>query len=265
MTTVLANGLSHHVQRMPASTGNASITVVCIHGILTDSLASYYFTLAKPLADAGADVFMYDLRGHGRSERPPTGYGLDEFVADLSALLDEVGISGPVYLVGNSFGGTVAFSFAARYPDRVAGIAMIESEPATAAWAEKMTANLGRAAKQLGRWDSLVWIRTHYGAHTVRLARAALKLLNASSIERDIPASPTLSPEQVRSITCPVLAIYGSKSDLAEQAPLLRDEMSNCTTLVIPGQEHSVLIEVPDTVRDTVLTWLGGREPAGVR
>ena len=265
MAMITANGVGQHVQQMRSTTGETSATVVCIHGILTDSLASYYFTLAKPLTDAGADVVMYDLRGHGRSERPATGYGLDEFVADLSTLLDEIDVTGPVYLIGNSFGGTVAFSFAVRYPERVAGIAIVESEPATAAWAAKMTANLGRAAKQLGRWDALVWIRAHYGAHTVRLARSAEKLLNASTIEQDIPASPTVSPEQVRAINCPVLAIYGAKSDLAEQAPMMRDWLPNCTTLVVPDQEHSVLIEVPDTVRDTVLSWLGEREPAGAR
>lgn len=119
-----------HVQRLAPPDGRpATATAVLLHGLLTDSLASYYFTVANGLAAAGLDVVMYDLRGHGRSERPATGYHLDAFVTDLEALLAGLGITGPVHLVGNSFGGTVAFGFADRHPERVAGLTVIESEP----------------------------------------------------------------------------------------------------------------------------------------
>ncbi len=61
-----------HVQRLTpdsAADGDAPV-VVCVHGLLTDSLASYYFTLGPAFAAAGIDVIMYDLRGHGRSDAP---------------------------------------------------------------------------------------------------------------------------------------------------------------------------------------------------
>jgi pimeloyl-ACP methyl ester carboxylesterase len=259
MARVLANGLDLHVQEMAPGTGHPGATVVCVHGILTDSLASYYFTLAKPLADAGARVLMYDQRGHGRSERPPSGYRLDDFVADLAALLDLIGPADPVYLLGNSFGGTVAFGYAARYPSRVAGVAVVESEPATAEWAAKMAVNLARAATDLRRPEAMAWIAARYGLHTARLGRAASRLLQATTVERDIPASEVLTPAEISAIGCPVLAIYGEKSDLAEQAPAMRASLPDCTTVVVPGQEHSVLIGVPGTVRDLVLRWLAER------
>jgi len=264
MARLTANGIGMNVQQMRSTVDGPLATVVFIHGILTDSLASWYFTLAKPFADAGVEVIMYDLRGHGRSERPSAGYTVDDFVDDLSALLDELDISTPVYLVGNSFGGTVAFSYADRNPERVAGIAMIESEPATEPWAAKMTANLARAARQLVRREALLWITARYGLHTTRLAKSAAKLLQATSLEHDIPASRTLSTERLRSISCPVLAIYGTESDLAEQAPVMRSLLARCSTVVIPGQEHSVLIEVPDIAREQILSWLREQERARV-
>ncbi|WP_020575502.1 alpha/beta fold hydrolase [Actinopolymorpha alba] len=262
---ILANGISQHVQTMapPGRTfGEAPATLVCLHGIGTDSLASFYFTLAKPFADAGLDVVMYDLRGHGRSDRPPAGYRLDNFVADLSGLLDALGIEGPVHLIGNSFGGTVAFTFAARYPDRVAGLVVIESEPPGETWPVKMAGNLLRATAQLGSDEANTWIAERHGAHTARLARSAAKMLHSTTVAWEVPTSRLLSPRQVASLTCPVLALYGERSDLAAQAPWLESVLPGCSTVVIPDQAHSVLVEVPDTVLDVVLPWIGDRTPA---
>jgi pimeloyl-ACP methyl ester carboxylesterase len=119
-----------------------------------------------------------------------------------------------------------------------------------------MAANLARAATQLVRPEALAWITVRHGRHTTRLARAAARLLQATTIERDIPASPVLSVDDIRAIRCPVLAIYGGRSDLAEQAALMEATLPRCTTVVLPGQEHSVLIEVTTTVRDLILQWL---------
>src|ERR1700744_6523975 len=150
MPTIVANGIRQNYELALPSNGDPNApTIVCVHGMLIDSLASYYFTMAKPLRDAGMRVLMYDQRAHGNSDRPETGYTVEILVDDLTALLDAVEINGPVYLIGNSFAGTIAYGFAERHPERVAGILAIESEPATAQWAEKMTANLHRAASQL--------------------------------------------------------------------------------------------------------------------
>ena len=85
-------------------------------------------------------------------------------------------------LVGNSFGGTVAFGFALRHPARAAGVAVLESEPATAAWATKMAANLAKAKTELARTDALAWITVRYGRHTSRLAKAASRMLHSTTL-----------------------------------------------------------------------------------
>ena len=48
-----------------------------------------------PLANAFADRFdvvTYDARGHGRSDKPPDGYAVDDRIADLRGLIDGLGI-----------------------------------------------------------------------------------------------------------------------------------------------------------------------------
>ncbi|MBL8869533.1 MAG: alpha/beta hydrolase [Planctomycetaceae bacterium] len=63
-------------------------------------------------------VVALDQRGHGKSERS-TDYSRNAFVEDIGHLLDHLKVEQPVVLLGNSLGGTNAFQFAARYPERV--------------------------------------------------------------------------------------------------------------------------------------------------
>lgn len=71
-------------------------------------------------------VLRYDMRGYGRSE-PVDG----EFrnVDDLVALLDEVGFSDDVILMGCSMGGGLALDFALEYPGSTAAVIMVGSGP----------------------------------------------------------------------------------------------------------------------------------------
>lgn len=251
------DGLRCHVQRLGPQDGRPpAATVVLLHGLLTDSLASYYFTLAPVLAAAGVEVLMYDHRGHGRSGRPPTGYRLEQFTDDLEALLDRLEMTGPVHLLGNSFGGTVAFGLAARRPEQVVSILAIESEPASRAWAEKLDGILRKAERHLLEEETLAWVAEQRGAHTARLARSAGALLEGTSLARDIPLSRLPSATELRAIRCPVLAVYGTESDLADQAAWLDGLLADCRSTFVPGQEHSVLIEAPDVVRQLTLSWL---------
>jgi long-chain acyl-CoA synthetase len=72
-------------------------------------------------------VIAVDLRGHGQSDKPPTGYRMSQTVSDLIGVLDALGISEPVVLVGHSFGGAVASEFAAVYPEHVSHLVLIAS------------------------------------------------------------------------------------------------------------------------------------------
>ncbi|MGW1174653.1 alpha/beta fold hydrolase [Kitasatospora sp. NPDC002543] len=261
-------GLRCHVQRLGPQDGRPpAATVVLLHGLLTDSLASYYFTLAPALAAAGLDVLMYDHRGHGRTARPPTGYRLEHFVDDLEALLDRLDVIGPVHLVGNSFGGTVAFGLATRRPAQVAGILAIESEPASRAWSVKLDGILRQAERHLVEEETLAWVARQRGSHTARLARSAGALLADTSLARDIPASLLPTEAELRAIRCPVLAVYGTESDLAPQAAWLDGLLADCRSTFVPGQDHSVLVEAPGATRELTLSWLrehGARLREGV-
>ncbi|MFF5018207.1 alpha/beta fold hydrolase [Streptomyces sp. NPDC001165] len=270
MAMIDAGGIRLHVQRMgPADGRTPRATVVLVHGLLTDSLASYYFTVAPAFAAAGLDVVMYDLRGHGRSERPADGYTLDHNIDDLETLLDRLGITGPVHLAGNSYGGTIAFGHAARHPDRTASLTLIESEPATAAWAVKLDGILRRVLSELAHNepDALAWVAAHHGPNTARLAKGAARLARETTLGRDIPASRVLTEEQIRAVRCPVLGVYGGDSDLVDLVPVKEALLTDFRPVVLPGHEHSVLVEAAPAVGRHILDLIlsVGDVRAGVR
>ena len=63
-------------------------------------------------------VILVDLRGHGKSDSPLTGYHMDDMAGDIVGILEHLGI-GKAHLIGSSLGAEVGLSLAANYPGRV--------------------------------------------------------------------------------------------------------------------------------------------------
>jgi pimeloyl-ACP methyl ester carboxylesterase len=84
-----------------------------------------------PAVSATTTVCSYDRAGHGRSDGagPQDGAAL---ATDLHTLLERAGVAGPYILVGHSSGGPYVRVFAAQYPDEVAGMVLLDAQPADA-------------------------------------------------------------------------------------------------------------------------------------
>ncbi|MBN2255184.1 MAG: alpha/beta fold hydrolase [Deltaproteobacteria bacterium] len=98
--------------------------VVLIHGFSTPSRIWDY--TAPALVDAGYRVLQYDLYGRGYSDRPFVDYDEELFDRQLIELLSALGINSPVDLVGLSMGGAIAVIFAARHPELVRKIVLVD-------------------------------------------------------------------------------------------------------------------------------------------
>jgi pimeloyl-ACP methyl ester carboxylesterase len=72
-------------------------------------------------------VCAYDRAGMGWSEMGPDPRDAKQVSGELHALLEGANIEGPYVLVGHSFGGLYMQTYAARYPDEVAGVALVDS------------------------------------------------------------------------------------------------------------------------------------------
>lgn len=97
--------------------------VLCIHGLTANG--RYWDALAERLSPQYR-VIAVDLRGRGQSSKPgPGSYGLSRHVADLAALLQHLN-TGPAVVVGHSLGAYIGGMLAARHPDLVSHLALID-------------------------------------------------------------------------------------------------------------------------------------------
>ena len=110
-------------------TGTGSPVVVLQSGLGESS--SYWGRIAPALAPS-TTVCAYDRAGHGRSDTvaaPQDGIAL---ATDLHTMLERADVPGPYVLVGHSSGGPYVRAFAARYPDQIAGMVLLDAQPADA-------------------------------------------------------------------------------------------------------------------------------------
>jgi len=70
-------------------------------------------------------VIAMDLRGRGRSDKPPSGYSLAHHIGDIHSILDSLKIEKAV-LMGHSLGAFIALAFGAQHPDRVDRIILVD-------------------------------------------------------------------------------------------------------------------------------------------
>ncbi|MGB5936728.1 MAG: alpha/beta hydrolase [Ornithinimicrobium sp.] len=95
--------------------------VVLVPG-MGDLRATYRF-LVPVLAEAGYQVAVTDLRGHGDSDTTFSSYGDAETASDVVALIEALG--GPAVVIGNSMGAAAAAYAAAERPDLVRGLVLM--------------------------------------------------------------------------------------------------------------------------------------------
>lgn len=277
MAEVTANGLRFHVQVLqsppiprepgagrpnpsdpdpgPASSGEvdpseARPKAVMIHGLSVD-MSCFYVTIAGGVA-VDSDVYLYDLRGHGRSEVPMSNYSVADHLADLAALLEVWGIDEPVHLVGNSFGGILALFFAHLHPERVASLFLVEPHLSGQGWGQRLVEGILEFGEDEAERGRLIG----KSRANLRWAQRAEVMLRTTTVLDDLSTEADLPDEWLASLRCPVFSIYGSNSDVVEEATARDRLIPGCEPVILPGCTHLVLAEASATVRDHAIAWI---------
>jgi pimeloyl-ACP methyl ester carboxylesterase len=98
--------------------------IVMLHGLSAN--ANCFAGLIGAGLSPTFRIVAPDLRGRGQTDKPATGYSMAEHAADVLGLLDALGLR-RVILTGHSFGGYVAIYIAARFPERVEKLIVIDA------------------------------------------------------------------------------------------------------------------------------------------
>src|SRR5438094_9087039 len=114
---VVAPGVELHVEVRVGDRSAAPF--VLVHGLASN--ARLWDGVAEHLHAAGHTVVVIDQRGHGLSDAPDAGYGLDTAVAELLTLIETLELDHPV-LAGQSCGGNVGLELGSRQAERLTGV-----------------------------------------------------------------------------------------------------------------------------------------------
>lgn len=114
----LTDGLCHYRLDGPID----GETILLIHGA---TVPAWEFDRLVPyLVDAGYRILRADLYGHGYSDRPAVRYDLALFVRQWFELLDALGVSGNIHIVGHSLGAAIGAALVAEQPLRFSSLVL---------------------------------------------------------------------------------------------------------------------------------------------
>jgi proline iminopeptidase len=260
--------------------------LVAVHGGPGLDHTSVKSALA-PLAD-DFQILYVDLRGHGRSDHSSAGFwNLRTWADDLRRLCDALGLVKPVVL-GSSFGGFVALTYAALFPDHPGGVILanttgghrdsqhvieafrrVGGDEAAAAIERSFTEETEEADAEFRRVCYPLYSGTPGWAGDARRSRAR------AIISRDV--SEHYTHERLRfdpwsvagAVRCPMLVLAGEDDPICP-LPVVEELVSllpaDTTRFVrLPGARHTIFRDRPDlafpAVRDFV-SQITASEPA---
>jgi pimeloyl-ACP methyl ester carboxylesterase len=238
-----------------------------VHGI-TGNLAVWHLHIVPALADRFR-MLTYDLRGHGLTETPPSGYSPDGMAEDLLDLLDALEVERPV-VVGHSYGADVALYLAARHPERVSEVIAIESAlPAMeqvrrhddwVGWSYWVTAleGAGLSVPPERRTDLRYLLRATIDMPKKwgplkglpRNPKPLLRLLEDTSLPEEYREVGTLTLERVRTLQTPVVLMYAEHSAFVDTFEYLREHLPHAHPVLLPRTQwgHFGPLEQPEEV-----------------
>jgi pimeloyl-ACP methyl ester carboxylesterase len=239
-----------------------------------------------PLLEANHRVIRIDLLGHGGSDKPSTGYAIDDQASAVAEALAKLGVVGAT-VVGHSLGGSVATALAQQSPQLASRVVIIDQAPEDGFENESLT-------QQMSYWPVI-------GQATDRLMQIAPKSLVRDQYDRafapgyDISSgfdNPDQPVDDLRAMTysaykdtadeeknfvdeqpldqrlaathVPLLVIFGAEDqiyDAQEAVARYQQNVPGAQTHLIPGAGHSPNVEKPDLVAPLILAFATPPQP----
>lgn len=115
--------------------GGGDDTIVFAHGLLMDG--GMWDMVAPQFADHYR-VICFDFRGQGQSSNPGSGFEITQLVEDTAAFIQAVS-NKPVHYVGLSMGGMVGMPLAARHPELLRSLVLLDTSAQAEPWYKKIS------------------------------------------------------------------------------------------------------------------------------
>ncbi len=268
---VATNGATIHVR-----SGGSGPAVVLLHGY--GETGDMWIPLAADLA-RDHTVVVPDLRGLGRSSKPDGGFDKKTQAADVSGVMDALGVQ-QADVVAHDIGNMVAFQVAAQFPSRVRRLVLIDAPvPGVGPWEEILKNPLlwhfrfggpdmerlvaGRERIYLDRfWNEFSATparfseaaRRHYASLYALPGAMHSGFAQFAAFDQDaIDNRAYLARERLK---MPVLALGGEKSFGPMMATVMRAGADDVTQGIVPDSGHWIMEENPTATTRLVREFL---------
>jgi pimeloyl-ACP methyl ester carboxylesterase len=231
--------------------GAGAVTVAFEAGFGNDS--SVWAAIAPKIRAAGAQTFVYDRAGMGKSTIDTSApYSIDNDVHILRTVWSTCGLTGPIVMVGHSYGGGIGL-VAASQDERIRGIVLLDAVIAGTFGHGELEKNLTTMRAQ---YDEI-------RAQAPALAKVAIPWAEAlpATVKRidEVRVSPGLP-------IIDIVAEHGQNS--ADSAQVWRDAHIAFTAnqpareyILAAGSSHKVMVDKPELVIDAILRMVANVKP----
>jgi 3-oxoadipate enol-lactonase len=235
--------------------------VALIHSLAMDH--AYWTPVAQRLASAGVSAVAMDCRGHGASDKPAGPYTLATFAADHVALFDHLGWKSAV-VGGSSMGGSVALALATGHPDRVSGLALIDTtswygEDAPKAWEQRAQAALDKGLSSLIDFQRTRWFGDAFRAEHPEVVDACIETFLKNDIRAYAETCRMLGNFDLRdrlsSLKMPVRIVVGDEDYATPpaMADVMHAAIPQSTYRLLVKARHLTPLERPNEVTEEIL------------
>ncbi len=214
-------------------------TVVFLHGL--GGAGEDWLPTIGGLGDAR--TCWYDRLNVGRSDDDPARHSALDSVADLHALLAEVGDGGPYVLVGHSYGGLLAEMYAASYPGEVSGLVLADSTLTLETSLDPPSTVSAVRAEMNANGENLDAYEGYAQARQLEEKLPGIPVHYILAEEMDLPAE--WSPKEYR------------RRVVAWVDSLPQGELVSCEC------DHRIPLNAPAVIAETIQTVIGAEAGAG--
>jgi pimeloyl-ACP methyl ester carboxylesterase len=244
-----------------------AVPIVLLHGLCGNA---HYWDLFAGKVARDYHLLAIDQRGHGDSDWAES-YGPRDYVLDLEAFVNDLKLSQFV-LIGHSMGGINAIIYAARHPEQVSALVIVDIGPEiAAAGVERMERERASEPEAFGSEEEAI---SYMGKLEPRQSEDFIRYQVKYTLKRDEKGrltfkydkklrgtelrSPTWLWEQVNQIICPALLIHGAESDMlaAEVAQAMASSLPFGSVIDIEGAGHNVHGDNPEAFEAAVRDFL---------
>jgi pimeloyl-ACP methyl ester carboxylesterase len=261
MPYIQANGINLYFEE----SGSGKETIVFSHGLLW---SQRMFRAQVEFLRKKYRIIAYDHRGQGKSE-VKVPFDMDTLYEDASALISVL-CEGPVHFVGLSMGGFVGMRLAARRPDLIKSLVLLETsanaEPVENLPKYKMLNGIVKWVGVLGPIASQVmpimfaesWLANPKNKEDIAFWKNEIQS-NKRSITGPVEGVIYRKglEQELHKISCPTMIVVGDE-DVAtkpEKAKFMQMSIPNAVLHIIPGAGHSSCIEKPEVVNRLLEEW----------